>query len=220
MNASPTAGHDTAVGLIRPFRRSAKPSGQRRLRNVLGLMCLGGIGILGLIARDVVRQAPRDEPQPAGAIVVFGAAQYAGHPSPVFRARLDHANELFQRGLAPLVITTGGGANDTKFTEGGVGRDYLIAHGIPDLNLIAETQSDDTAQSAARVATILRANRLQTCVAVSDAYHMFRVKRLLEAQGITVYVSPRAESIPRTRWTRAAAALREAASYLLWKLHL
>jgi uncharacterized SAM-binding protein YcdF (DUF218 family) len=205
-------------------RTALEPSRTRtapyRLRGALGLLCLGGIGLLGVTAINVVRQAPRDETQPAGAIIVFGAAEYAGHPSPVFRARLDHAYELFQRGLAPLVITTGGGAKDTKFTEGGVGRDYLIARGIPDLNLIAETQSEDTAQSAVRTATILRANGLQACLAVSDAYHMFRVKRMLEAERIIVYVSPRSDSVPRTRYARAATALREAASYLLWKLHL
>jgi len=205
-------------------RRETAPAGNRRklhwLRDAVGLVCLAGVALLGVTAGAVMRQAPRDETQPAGAIIVFGAAEYAGRPSPVFRARLDHAYELFQRGLAPLVITTGGAAKDTHFTEGGVGRDYLIARGIPDLNLIAETQSEDTAKSAVRTAIILRANGLRACLAVSDAYHMFRVKHLLEAEGMTVYVSPRPDSIPRTRTARAAAALREATSYLLWVLHL
>ncbi len=174
--------------------------------------------LLAIIARRVQRTGALDETHAAGAIVVLGAAEYSGHPSPVYRARLDHAYELFRQGIAPLVITTGGGAKDPLYTEGGVGRDYLISRGIPDLYLIAETQSDDTAESAARIATILRANGIPDCVAVSDAYHLFRVKQMLTAQGIRVYGSPRPDSIPHTPFARSMAALREACSYLLWKL--
>ncbi len=175
---------------------------------------------VGAICVQIVRQAHVDESRSADAIVVFGAAEYAGRPSPVLRARLDHAFALFQRGLAPLVITTGGEGGDPVYTEGGVGRDYLIHRGIPDSNLIAETQSDDSARAAERVGIILRANRLRTCVAVSDAYHIFRIKRLLEAQGATVYGAPRPGSLPRTAPGRALAVLREALSYTLWKMHL
>jgi uncharacterized SAM-binding protein YcdF (DUF218 family) len=185
---------------------------------VLGLALAAGLIFLGFTSLQIEQQAKVDETRPAGAIVVFGAAEYSGRPSPVFRARLDHAFELFQQGLAPLVITTGGAARDPKFSEGQVGRDYLIGLGVPDLNLIAETQSADTAQSAYRIATILRTNGVNQCIAVSDAYHMFRVKRFLEAQGLTVYVSPRPDSIPHTRWERAKTASREAFSYMLWKL--
>jgi uncharacterized SAM-binding protein YcdF (DUF218 family) len=176
--------------------------------------------VVSFTAVRVRQQAAVNEPRPADAIIVFGAAEYSGRPSPVFRARLDHAFKLFQQGVAPLVITTGGGARDPKFTEGEVGRDYLIMRGIPEPNLIAETQSDDTARSAERTAVILRANGLRRCVAVSDAYHMFRVKRLLESEGIVVYPSPRPDSVPRTFWARVTTALREACSYWYWKLHL
>jgi len=174
---------------------------------------------LGVTSARIVRQAYTDESHAADAIVVFGAAEYSGRPSPVLRARLDHAYDLFQRGLAPLVITTGGFGGDPTYSEGGVGRDYLVRRGIPDSNLIAETQSDDTAETAERVGTILRANRLKSCVAVSDAYHMFRIKKLLEAEGAIVYGAPRPGSLPRTRMARAFAVLREAVSYTLWKLH-
>ena len=94
----------------------------------------------------IVHEGRMQELHPADAIVVFGAAEYAGHPSPVLRKRLDHAYELFQRGLAPVVITTGGAAADPSFSEGGVGRDYLEHRGIPERSLIAETQGSDTAQ--------------------------------------------------------------------------
>jgi uncharacterized SAM-binding protein YcdF (DUF218 family) len=167
----------------------------------------------------IVREGRLQELHPADAIVVFGAAEYSGHPSPVLRARLDHAFDLFHTGIAPVVITTGGAASDPSFSEGGVGRDYLERRGIPERSLIAETQGSDTAQSAVRVAVIMRANGLHSCVAVSDAYHVFRIKKLLEHEGIgPVYVAPRADSRPRSVVQRAYAVLREASSYLLWKL--
>ncbi len=167
----------------------------------------------------VIRQAHRDEAQPSDAIVVFGAAEYAGRPSPVYRARLDHAYDLFQRGVAPMVITTGGAGLDPNFTEGGVGRDYLSSRGIPDRCLIAETQGDDTAESAQRVAAILRANHMSRVVAVSDAYHIFRIKRLLARNGIAASGSPRPGSLPKTNTAKVTAALRESASYIFWRLY-
>jgi uncharacterized SAM-binding protein YcdF (DUF218 family) len=168
----------------------------------------------------IMRGAGIDEQQPADAIVVFGAAEYVGRPSPVFRARLDHAYSLFKRGLAPVIITTGGAGNDPHFSEGQVGRDYLESRGIPDADLIAETQGGDTDESSRRVAVILKANGLQTCILVSDAYHMFRAKQMMEGQGITAYISPRPGSVPRTTVGRFLAALRESSSYMLYRLHV
>ena len=183
----------------------------------LGLLALATF--LALTAVRVVHEGSRQELHPADAIVVFGAAEYAGHPSPVLRARLDHAFNLFQQGIAPVVITTGGAAEDPNFSEGGVGRDYLKRRGIPERNLIAETQGSDTAQSAMRVAVIMRANGLHSCVAVSDAYHVFRIKRLLEHEGLgPVYVAPRPDSRPHSVVQRIYAVLREACSYLVWKM--
>jgi len=184
---------------------------------VLGVLALAAF--LALTAVRVVHEGGLQEDHPADAIVVFGAAEYSGHPSPVLRARLDHAFDLFQKGIAPVVITTGGAAADPSFSEGGVGRDYLERRGIPERNLIAETQGSDTAQSAMRVAVIMRANGLRSCVAVSDAYHVFRIERLLEHEGIgPVYVAPRPDSRPHGALQRLYAVLREASSYLLWKL--
>jgi len=174
---------------------------------------------LAVTSIRIVREASVTEVGPADAIVVFGAAEYSGRPSPVLRARLDHAFDLFARGIAPVVITTGGAAADPRFSEGGVGRDYLMHRGIPERDLIAETQGTDTAQSAVRVAIIMRANGLRSCVAVSDAYHVFRIKKLLEHEGIAgVFVAPRADSRPHGVIQRMLAVLREAASYLVWKL--
>jgi len=178
-------------------------------------LCVVAVAAAGLAATAarVARQGTRDEAQRADAIVVFGAAEYYGRPSPVYRARLDHGYDLFARGLAPLVITTGGAGEDPTYNEGGVGRDYLARRGIPDRCLIAETHSDDTAESAERVSAILRANHFRTVLAVSDAYHMFRIKKLLARQGMVVYGSPRPGSIPRSAIAKLTTALREALSY-------
>jgi uncharacterized SAM-binding protein YcdF (DUF218 family) len=183
----------------------------------LGLLVL--LVFLVVTGVRIVREGSLQELHSADAIVVFGAAEYSGHPSPVLRARLDHAFDLFEKGIAPVVITTGGAASDPSFSEGGVGRDYLIRRGIPERSLIAETQGSDTAQSAVRVAVIMRANGLHSCVAVSDAYHVFRIRRLLEHEGVgPVYVAPRPGSRPHSVAQRAYAVLREASSYLVWKL--
>jgi len=189
------------------------------------LLWVEALALLALIAFfvftgvHIAHEGALQELHRADAIVVFGAAEYAGHPSPVLRARLDHAFDLFRQGIAPVVIITGGAASDPHFSEGGVGRDYLKHRGIPERNLIAETQGSDTAQSAVRVAVIMRANGLHSCVAVSDAYHVFRIKRLLEHEGIgPVYVAPRPDSRPHNVVLRAYAVMREASSYLLWKL--
>lgn len=182
------------------------------LLSILGYFVWTSLRILG--------QANGDPLGPADAIVVFGAAEYSGRPSPVLRKRLDHGYDLFQQGLAPIVITTGGFGSDPEFSEGGVGHDYLHRRGIPEVNLIAETQGSDTAQSANRVAGILRTNNLHKVIAVSDAYHIFRVKQLMAAEGFQVYGSPRPESRPRSTWGRVEGLLRESVSYALWKLHI
>jgi uncharacterized SAM-binding protein YcdF (DUF218 family) len=183
---------------------------------VAGALCL----FFGVTGSRIVRAAAEAPAKKADVIVVFGAAEYAGRPSPVYRARLDHGYELFQKGMAPVVITTGGSAQDPDFSEGGVGRDYLLRRGIPEQALIAETQGSDTAQSAARVANIMRTNGMSSCIAVSDAYHVFRIRALLEKEGVQVELAPRPESRPHPLWERFAAVMREAASYLAWKVGL
>jgi uncharacterized SAM-binding protein YcdF (DUF218 family) len=174
--------------------------------------------VFAFLAHSVVHDAREQQLQPADAIVIFGAAEYDGRPSPVFRARLDHGYDLFRKALAPMVITTGGAAADPNFSEGGVGHDYLMRRGIPEMALIAETQASDTFESAQRVGVIMHANHMKSCIAVSDAYHVFRIRKMLEHEGLRVYVSPRADSRPKSVWQRGTAILRESASYLVWRL--
>jgi uncharacterized SAM-binding protein YcdF (DUF218 family) len=186
------------------------------------LLLLAVVGALalffGVTGSRIVRAVAEVPATKADVIAIFGAAEYAGRPSPVYRARLDHGYELFQKGMAPVVITTGGSAQDPDFSEGGVGRDYLLRRGVPEQALIAETQGSDTAQSAARVANIMRANGMRSCIAVSDAYHVFRIRALLEHEGVQVELAPRPESRPHSLWERFAAVMREAMSYLVWKV--
>jgi len=191
-----------------------------RWKRWLPWLVLAPAAYSGVVYSRILNQAEREEARPADAIVVFGAAQYDGRPSPVYKARLDHAAQLYHRGLAPMVIITGGSGNDPRFSEGVVGREYLKTLGIPDSQLIAETQSPDTAESARRVAAIMETNSMHTCLAVSDSYHIFRIKQMLGREGVTVYGAPRPNSRPQTFWRRQESAWHEIGSYTLWVLHL
>lgn len=196
-----------------------QPRPKRWWLRLLILVAVAAVSFVVITALQIAHTSSEEELHPADAIVVFGAAEYSGHPSPVLRARLDHALDLFHRGLAPVVITTGGAALDPTFSEGGVGRDYLMHHGVPERSIIAETQGSDTSESAERIAVIMRANGLHSCIAVSDAYHVYRIRKLLEHEGVgPVYVAPRPDSVPHNIFQRTIAVFREAASYSLWRI--
>lgn len=198
-----------------------KPDRKRGLLWRLALLLvLAFLLYWGVLCLQIARQSHVDEARTADVIAVLGAAEYGGKPSPVYRARLEHASGLFEKGLAPFVITSGGKGGEVTLSEGQVGRDYLAQHGIPVSQLIAETQSGDTNQSAQRIAAIMRENGMKSCIAVSDGYHMYRVKKMLEAQGVTVYGSPRAEAHPLSWFQRAKMVSEESFKYIAWKLGL
>ena len=138
----------------------------------------------------VVTWSKRDEARPAQAIVVLGAAQYAGKPSPVLRARLDHGLDLWNRHLASLLILTGGtGAGDTT-SEAAVGRTYARKHGVPDTAILEEDEGRTTSESMRAVAGMLEVRGLQSAVLVSDPFHMLRLRILARRFGFTPYTSP------------------------------
>jgi uncharacterized SAM-binding protein YcdF (DUF218 family) len=184
-----------------------------------GLLFLGITGWLLRVNGRIQYYSRLDEARAADAIAVFGAAEYDGRPSPVFRARLDHALALYQQGIAPLVITLGG-AGDDDHSEGGVGHDYLLAHGIPEGRIIAETQSSNTKESAERLAVIARANHLQRIVVVSDGTHLFRIHVLCAAEGLDVYTSPRPPGKPISDGQALQRLWHEIGSYTAWRLHM
>jgi uncharacterized SAM-binding protein YcdF (DUF218 family) len=198
-------------------RNGALLNTRRLLRRLLaaGLLCLAGwfLWVYG----QIHFYATHDEARPADAIAVFGAAEYDGRPSPVLRARLDHALALYREKLAPLVITLGGGG-DPHDSEGGVGHDYLLAHGVPENQIIAETHSTNTEESAARLAAIAHENHLTRILAVSDGTHLFRIRALCNSKGLTVFTSPRTEARPLGPWDAIQRLLHEIFSYTLWRL--
>ena len=180
---------------------------------LLAVIAAAALGLVFFLYRQVRAEAVRDETRPAQAIVVFGAAEYAGRPSPVLKARLDHTLSLYQRGLARLIITTGGPGGDAHFTEAGVGRNYLVERGVPPESILVEDQSATTAQTVLLVAELLARDGMQTCIVVSDCYHLFRIKRQFASRGITAYGSPRPSRAAASRWT----SLKQVFGYLLWR---
>jgi uncharacterized SAM-binding protein YcdF (DUF218 family) len=200
-------------------KNGALPTTRRLLRWLLlaGMLCI--VGWFLWVYGQIHFYATHDEARPADAIAVFGAAEYDGRPSPVLRARLDHALALYRERLAPLLITLGGGG-DAHDSEGGVGHDYLLAHEVPENQIIAETQSTNTEESAARLAAIARENHFDRILAVSDGTHLFRIRALSASMGLTVFTSPRPEARPLGFWDSARRLMHEMFSYTLWRMKL
>lgn len=175
------------------------------------------LGYLIALTIRIERESTFNDAHPADVILVMGAAEYRGHPSPVLKLRLDHAVQLYSNHLAPYIMTTGGPGGDPSFTEGGVGRSYLTDRGVPAESIIVENEGGTTASSLTAAAEILRRMGLRSCIIVSDGYHIFRAKRILQQEGFTVYGSPREAgdtSVPKEWWL----CFRQAVGYLLWKV--
>jgi uncharacterized SAM-binding protein YcdF (DUF218 family) len=175
------------------------------------------VAAVGYISAEIARQSTVDEAQPADVIVVLGAAEYRGKPSPVLRARLDHALTLYKKGLAPRILTTGGAGGDPVYTEGTVGRSYLVSQGVASEAIIVEPEGGSTVYSTAAAAEIMRRMELKSCIVVSDGYHIFRAKKMLEFRGLTVYGSPRSLNAPND-WRERWLYIRQAIGYLLWRV--
>jgi uncharacterized SAM-binding protein YcdF (DUF218 family) len=183
----------------------------------------GAIALLALaaevvhVAERIAHQSTVDEAQPADIIVVLGAAEYRGKPSPVLRARLDHALALYKEGLAPRILTTGGAGGDPVYTEGDVGRAYLVSRGVPSEAIVVDAEGASTAYATASAAEIMRRMALKSCIVVSDGYHIFRAKRMLQSRGMKVYGSPRSLNPPND-WRERWLYVRQAIGYLLWRV--
>ena len=160
------------------------------VRRILTVVVVALFVLWVISSTAVLIWASRDEARPAQAIVVLGAAQYAGKPSPVLRARLDHALDLWNRHLATLLILTGGtGAGDTT-SEAAVGRTYARKRGVPDSAILVENEGRTTSESMRAVAGMLEVRGLQTALLVSDPFHMLRLRILAKRFGFTPYTSP------------------------------
>lgn len=188
----------------------------------LAFMCVLVLGLpfatyIVALSKAIERQSQTDEAQRSDVIVVLGAAEYNGNPSPVLRARLEHAYQLYRKSMAPLLLTSGGTGGDPQYTEGQVGRDYLVRKGVPSEHIVVEGEGDSTVHTVVAVSEIMRRMNLRSAILVSDGYHIFRAKRILEHEGMEVYGSPRPSSTQggfRRRWLY----LRQAFGYMLWRV--
>jgi uncharacterized SAM-binding protein YcdF (DUF218 family) len=189
----------------------------KRAIGTVAVMALVALAIaVAYVSAEVARQAKVDEARPSDVILVLGAAEYRGRPSPILRARLDHALELYKQGLAPRILTTGGAGGDPVYTEGGVGQLYLVTRGVPSEAIIVEREGGSTVYSIAAAAEIMRRMGLKSCIVVSDGYHIFRVKKMLESRGITAYGSPWSTH-STDDWRERWLYVRQAIGYLLWR---
>jgi uncharacterized SAM-binding protein YcdF (DUF218 family) len=173
------------------MKRAAKAKQAIRIARkivTIGMVTVFTLWLISAVA--VLVWSSRDEARPAQAIVVLGAAQYAGKPSPVLRARLDHALDLWNRHLASLLILTGGTGSGDTTSEAAVGRKYAKKHGVPDSAILVENEGRTTSESMRAVAGMLEVRGLQSALLVSDPFHMLRLRILARRFGFTPYTSP------------------------------
>jgi uncharacterized SAM-binding protein YcdF (DUF218 family) len=157
------------------------------------LVIVSGVAVavvVGFASVRIWQQGDRDEQRPVDAIVVLGAAQYDGRPSPVFKARLDHAVNLWQSGIAPEFVVTGGKLPGDRTTEAAVARRYAVDHAVPDDDIWGENEAHNTLDSLRAVAAEMKKRDLRSAVFVSDPTHMLRVLRIARDLGIEAYGSP------------------------------
>jgi uncharacterized SAM-binding protein YcdF (DUF218 family) len=189
---------------------------------VLTLVVLVPVVIVGVTAFAVWRAAHDDDASridSADAILVLGAAQYGGDPSPVFAGRLEHAELLFEQGRAPLVIVLGGNRPGDRTTEAEAGRDYLISRsGLPPDAVVAVPVGSSTLESMQAAATYMHERGLQRAFLVSDPWHNLRIERMAADVGIEGHASATWVSAARTEQTRFEGYVRETFAYLYYRL--
>lgn len=156
---------------------------------------------------QVWQASKRDSRPPADAIVVLGAAQYDGRPSPVLQSRLDHAITLYEDGVAPLIVVTGGRQQGDRFTEATAGYNYLRAHGLDDSAIRKEVQGRSTYESLAAVSRFLRAEKIRDVVLVSSPSHSKRIADIAREVGLRAAVSPSGGSAPPQELMRETVAV-------------
>ena len=166
-----------------------------------------GVVYVGFTFIQVLVASGRDQRETVDAIVVLGAAQYDGAPSPVLAGRLDHAYELWLDGVAPLVVTTGSNQEGDRFTEGFAGFEYLRFEGIPEDELLVITDGSSTWEQLAATARQLRARDLDSVVMVSDPYHTLRLTQIASEVGLSATVSSTEGSASLRQLVRETAAV-------------
>jgi len=205
----PVVADPTPVGGI-PVVHGRRSRWPRRFGiGVLALAVLS-IGYYGVTLYQVHSTGTSDQTRPVDAIVVMGAAQYDGRPSPQLAARLDHALDLWSQGVAPVMVVTGGNQPGDRFTEAEASANYLIAHGVPADAILQETHGHSSYASLDGVADLLRQHGLFSVMLVSDPFHSLRSRLIAQELGLVAYVSPTRTS-PVRGGTEARRELEEAA---------
>ncbi|MET0967453.1 MAG: YdcF family protein [Nakamurella sp.] len=184
----------------------------------LGGAALVALLIVGGVVLRIQQIGGADERATADAIVVLGAAQYDGEPSPVFQARLDHAANLFQQGIAPRILTIGGGRSGDRTTEGDAGVAYLVGQGIDAGALIAIGTGDDTLASLRAAELLLASNDWTSVVLVTDPWHSARAGLMATDLGLAVQVSPVPNGPSTQSGVEARYVIREALGVLSYRL--
>ena len=198
--------------------------GAIRRHPILGSLVAVLVGVAlvsGLTAFAVWRAAHTDDASRidhVDAILVLGAAQYNGTPSPVFVGRLDHAVLLYQEGRADTVIVLGGSKPGDRSTEAEAGREYLVQHGLPDAAVVAEPVGSTTLESLRAAAAYMHDHDMRSAFLVSDPWHNLRIKRMAGDLGIQGYASATWTSAARTEGTRFEGYLRETFAYLYYRV--
>ena len=209
-------------GPRRPRRRRSVP---RRVgwlgwsvRLLIGTLLIGVL-IMGGTAFRVWQVARIDDRQQALAVVVLGAAQYDGDPSSIFESRLDHAAALFRDGVAPRIVTVGGGRPGDAYTEAEAGRRYLVGQGVPAEAIVAVGEGSDTLGSLRALADRAAADGWDSAVMVSDPWHSLRVRTMARDEGLRAWTSPtRSGPVVQTRQTQARYIVRETAAILFYRV--
>lgn len=184
-----------------------------------GILLLAACGLyLLLLVLNISLAGQIDERGPADVIIVLGAAQYDGQPSPVYRARLDHAVMLYRQGYARQMLFTGGKRRGDRFTEAEAGRAYARAQGVPDAAILLERRGKTTWQSLHDAADIMRTHGLRRAILVSDPFHAYRLRRMAHDLGIEALVSPATHSRVRSSRVKARYILRETAVYIVYRM--
>ena len=188
------------------------------LARVVGAAVLALVLLVTSTALAIWWNARQDARPVSDAIVVLGSAQYNGVPSSIFAARLEHARALFDKGVAPMIVTVGGKAAGDQFTEAEAGAEYLAKEGVPSAALLAVPEGADTLESMRAVSAAFDRNGWHSAVLVTDPWHVMRAQRMANDAGIDAESSPtRQGPAVQTRATQFRYILRETAAYLLYR---
>ena len=219
---APSSRRGRGAGL--PPDRPAPARGRVRTGMTWGARLLVGglvmlVAVVGVTALRVWQVARIDDQRSVDAVVVLGAAQYNGEPSAVLRARLKHAEQLYRDGVAPRIVTVGGGRSGDRYTEAEASRDWLLGQGVSAGGVQAVAEGEDTLGSLEAVAVAAREQGWESALLVSDPWHSLRARTMARDAGLEAWTSPtRSGPMVQTRQTQFQYIYRETGALLFYEL--